>query len=506
MKKLLTLLFLLLTYSVSVQAIIINYTYNALGHVTSATYDNGVVIRYTYDALGQRLTKVVTAPAGLDTDQDGVPDNQDACPFDPNDPIGNPCNHDEDNDGTLDINDAFPLDPNESLDTDGDGIGNNADPDDDNDGTLDAADAFPLDPNETLDADRDGTGDIADPDDDNDGLPDVDDPFPFNPQEQGDQDGDGVGDSSDYCSDTAIDVAVDIDGCAVDQYPIVLDGHMEAQDFEVWRPYSQPPILEKTAVEFFEGLQSTHINTENNGGGLQQINLQVEAGQWYLFKFNYLLLRGFVYPRLGIHSSNGDFEGTKVTLSNTSNEWQSYARQFYVPDNFAGDFRVVIHSANSDFYLDDMAIIKLPAPLIVTDGNMEMLGVGAWRSYASPLVKEKSITEAVSGRQSIHINTVGIGAGIQQVNLPVEAGQWYEYSFQYKLGQGEIRTLLGINDSNGDFEGKRAIIRNISNNWNLYTRQFQVPLNFTGGFRIVISSRDADLFLDDVQINPIPAP
>ena len=44
---------------------------------------------------------------------------------------------DSDGDGVADDEDAFPDDPNESVDTDGDGIGNNADTDDDNDGLLD---------------------------------------------------------------------------------------------------------------------------------------------------------------------------------------------------------------------------------------------------------------------------------------------------------------------------------------------------------------------------------
>ena len=58
---------------------------------------------------------------------------------------------DDDNDGVSDEDDAFPTDPDESVDTDGDGIGNNADPDDDNDGFTDEeeidAGSDPLDPN-----------------------------------------------------------------------------------------------------------------------------------------------------------------------------------------------------------------------------------------------------------------------------------------------------------------------------------------------------------------------
>lgn len=53
---------------------------------------------------------------------------------------------DTDHDGVPNDQDAFPEDASEYLDTDGDGIGNNADSDDDGDGVADANDAYPLDP------------------------------------------------------------------------------------------------------------------------------------------------------------------------------------------------------------------------------------------------------------------------------------------------------------------------------------------------------------------------
>ena len=56
---------------------------------------------------------------------------------------------DSDNDGVSDEDDAFPNDPNETLDSDGDGVGNNAD-------------AFPNDPTESQDANGNGIGDNAD--------------------------------------------------------------------------------------------------------------------------------------------------------------------------------------------------------------------------------------------------------------------------------------------------------------------------------------------------------
>ncbi len=117
-------------------------------------------------------------------------------------------NADIDSDGVLNDEDAFPENPEEQLDTDNDNIGNNADTDDDNDGWADELDDFPLDAALFLDpaADRDGdtvaNGDdvcplISDPDQadtDNDGVGDAC---------TDDADGDGVVDSIDNCPSKA---------------------------------------------------------------------------------------------------------------------------------------------------------------------------------------------------------------------------------------------------------------------------------------------------------------
>ena len=71
---------------------------------------------------------------------------------------------DSDGDGVNDEDDAFPDDPNESVDTDGDGIGNNADPDDDGDGIDDENDEFPLDPTRGLTCSRSALNTQADVD------------------------------------------------------------------------------------------------------------------------------------------------------------------------------------------------------------------------------------------------------------------------------------------------------------------------------------------------------
>jgi len=106
------------------------------------------------------LDVLLDGPPVTDSDGDGVPDEDDAFPNDPNEW------DDTDGDGVGDNADDFPNDPNETIDTDGDGVGDNAD-------------AFPNDPGETIDTDGDGTGNNADLDDDGDGVADVDDDYPL---------------------------------------------------------------------------------------------------------------------------------------------------------------------------------------------------------------------------------------------------------------------------------------------------------------------------------------
>ncbi len=143
---------------------------------------------------------------------------------------------DADGDGVPNNADAFPGDPNESVDFDGDGIGDNADTDDDGDFLPDVWERrFGFDDRNASDAALDGDGDgLANVDEfmsgtrpdaadsDLDGAPDGGDNCParFN-LNQYDSDGNGTGDTCDRHAFAGVAAIGDIDGNGFNDFVLV---------------------------------------------------------------------------------------------------------------------------------------------------------------------------------------------------------------------------------------------------------------------------------------------
>jgi hypothetical protein len=170
---------------------------------------------------------VAYQPSGLDSDNDGVKDNDDSCPAELEDMDGylddDGC-PDSDNDGDG-LEDGVDKCPSDAEDPDGkDDQDGCPDRDNDGDGVQDGYDSCPNEP-EDMDKDRDEDG-CPDNDRDRDGIDDGEDKCPAEPEDTdgfGDEDGcpevdfdeDKISDDQDQCPDLPEDPDEweDEDGC-----------------------------------------------------------------------------------------------------------------------------------------------------------------------------------------------------------------------------------------------------------------------------------------------------
>jgi len=186
-------------------------------------------------------------PAVGDRDKDGIPDDDDGCPDDPEDKDGfedrDGCpDLDNDGDGILDVDDACPLVKEDyDGDRDEDGCPEGREGDRDGDGIPDNVDDCPDEP-EDFDGFQDEDG-CPDPDNDGDGIPDEKDLCPNDPEDfDGFEDEDGCPDV-DNDADRILDVD---DACPND--PETYNGNED----EDGCPDKGLVILEDTQITILE--------------------------------------------------------------------------------------------------------------------------------------------------------------------------------------------------------------------------------------------------------------
>lgn len=142
-----------------------------------------------------------------------------------------------------------------------------------------------------------------------------------------------------------------------------------------------------------------------------------------------------------------------------------------------------------------------PITNLVTDGRMEDPDRNTFARWGVPQEWDKTTDDAYSGHLSMYVNAIDGHAGIQRAGVPVEAGQSYKLSFRTK-GEGTVHAGLGIRTSNGDFEGKNEVVVG-DGTWQYYERLFTVPDDFENDFRLRVSVRRGEAFIDDIVIQEI---
>ena len=222
----------------------------------------GAGARYTggFEAADIRgFLGFIFEPSIGDRDGDGIKDDVDQCPDDPEDFDGfkdeDGCpDPDNDNDGILDVDDrCINVPEDRDGDHDEDGCPEGGEGDRDGDGILDSKDKCPDDPE-----DRDGFEDqdgCPDPDNDKDGIPDKMDRCPNDPEDKDgfeDQDGcpdpdndhDGIADVVDKCPNVpeTFNGFEDEDGCPDKGSVIIQDNNIIILD-KIQFAYNSAEIL-----------------------------------------------------------------------------------------------------------------------------------------------------------------------------------------------------------------------------------------------------------------------
>ncbi|MCP4198923.1 MAG: OmpA family protein [Proteobacteria bacterium] len=214
-------------------------------------------------------------PSIGDRDHDGIKDDVDQCPDDPEDrddfEDSDGCpDPDNDQDGILDVNDDCPLVPEDfDGDNDEDGCPEQGSNDRDGDGILDEVDQCPDDP-EDLDGFEDQDG-CPDPDNDQDGILDVDDMCPNEPEDMDgfedrngcpdpDNDNDRILDVNDLCPNEpeTYNGKDDTDGCP-DQGDVLLTGTDIKILKKIYFEYDSA-VIKRVSFNILDAVAATIVN------------------------------------------------------------------------------------------------------------------------------------------------------------------------------------------------------------------------------------------------------
>ena len=356
------------------------------------TFSESEILRFDIDCgsdqtYHETITITVIDPNMIDTDEDGIPDNEDSCPnsdsgytsnaqtdhdsdgcYDPRE------DSDDDEDGIEDVLDRCSKgeilwNSSSITDYDGDGCQDiSEDSDDDNDGILDDEDTCPFSTlpfvsSSFTDHDADGCEDaLEDTDDDNDGYNDSFDSCPKGVvewtgtnftdydsdgcrdiDEDTDDDADNIPDVIDQCEYTTIgSLTVDLNGCDDDQRDSDGDGLVDSQDECVNTPAPYIGQVNSVGCADIDG-DGVYSNVDicpdspqrwsidTDGCALPQIPIQWSSGPYSATAFG--TVGDFSFPTTtGTYSIRNEWTGNHTHLFIFNYKSSSYMTNLWSQD------------------------------------------------------------------------------------------------------------------------------------------------------------------------------
>lgn len=139
---------------------------------------------------------------------------------------------------------------------------------------------------------------------------------------------------------------------------------------------------------------------------------------------------------------------------------------------------------------------------LVIDGDMELASVANWSNQYSPETKEKSIAEAKSGVQSLHIVSDSAGDGVCQIFTPLkplELGKVYKVSLWVK--NMDPAEYLNFKISAGD---RTIFLKTYDTEWKSFV--FYLTFDSYAGnqyFSIAYGTTTSDVYIDDISIKEV---
>ena len=132
-------------------------------------------------------------------------------------------------------------------------------------------------------------------------------------------------------------------------------------------------------------------------------------------------------------------------------------------------------------------------PELVTDGDMELVGVANWADYATPLTKEKSSVQVHSGTQSLHLIADANFEGARQTTISVVAGVTYKIVvWTYVISGSAPRARVTIGSGTTD------LTSSTTNVWEFLTAD--VLSDATGLETLQLDARSGESYWDDISI------